>query len=115
IVIFDPELPSQSRIQFDAGGSCISIEGTKRLAKAESHWSGELKGALAAGKSVFVRLSPYEEDQAAYGSTHPAKNRTTYQTTVINNYTVIPGNVRVRNARGRSIAVKDSAYKGLYE
>lgn len=115
IVIFDPAFPWLSRVEFSGGGSCISIEGAERLTKALSHWSSELRGALAAGKTVFVLLSPYEVDQAAVGSTLTSKNHRSYQTTSINNYSVIPGNIRVRNARGRAIAVKDSAYKGLYE
>jgi hypothetical protein len=115
VVVFDPELPWLSRIDFSGGGSCISIEGTAQLNKWMSHWSGELRVALAAGKTVFVVLSPYKDDQAAIGSTITSKNHRTYQTTGINNYSVIPGKLRVKNARGRGIVVKDSAYKGLYD
>lgn len=115
IVLFDPDLPWQSRVEFSGGGSCISIEGAASLSKSMSHWSRELTGALAAGKTVFVVLSAYKEDQAAVGSTLTSKNHRRYQTTAINNYSVIPGKLKVRNARGRAISVKDSAYKGLYD
>lgn len=115
IAIFYPELPWQSRIEFSAGGSCISIEGTSLLTKAALHWSRELSGALAAGKTVFVVLNAYEEDQAATGSTMTSKTSRSYQTTTINNYSVIPGKLRFRNARGRSVVVKDPAYRGLYD
>lgn len=115
IVVFDPKLPWHSRIDFTAGGSCISIEGTALFTKASSHWSRELSGALAAGKTVFVVLSAYEEDQAATGSTMTSKTSRNYSTTIINNYSVIPGKLRVRNARGRSVVVKDPAYKSLYD
>jgi hypothetical protein len=115
IVVFDPELPWESRINFDAGGSCISIEGAARLNKSMLHWSRELRDALAAGKTVFVLLCPSKDDQVAVGSTMTSKNHRAYQTTTINNYSIVPGKLRVRNARGRGIGVKDSAYKGLYD
>jgi len=115
IVVFDPKLPWQSRIEFSGGGSCISIEGTTLLTKAASHWARELGGALAAGKTIFVILSAHEEHQVATGSTTTSRTSRTYQTTIINNYSLIPGKLRIRNARGRSVVVKDSAYKGLYD
>lgn len=115
IVVFDPKLPWYSRIDFTGGGSSLSIEGTSLFTKASSHWTRELSGALAAGKTIFVILSAYEEDRAATSSTMTSKNSRDCQTISINNYSVIPGNPQVRNARGRSVAVKDSAYKGLYD
>ena len=114
IVVFDPTLPLYSRVEFSAGGSCISIEGATQFAKASSHWFGELSDALAAGKTIFVILSPFRTDQAATGSTMTSKSTRNYNTTSINNYSVIPANLKVRNARGRSITVKDPAYKTLY-
>lgn len=115
IVVFDPELPYYSRIDFTGGGSCISIEGTNLLTKASSHWSRELSGALSAGKTVFVVLSSHKEVQAATGYTTKSGNQRNYQTTIINNYAVIPGKHRVRNARGRRVMVKDPAFKSLYD
>ncbi|MGL4636308.1 MAG: hypothetical protein ACRCWF_10025 [Beijerinckiaceae bacterium] len=115
IIVFDPELPYCSRIEFTGGGSCISIESTNEINKASLHWGRELTGALAAGKTVFVVLNAYEEDQAATGSTmHSSKSRN-YSTTIINNYRLIPGNLRVRNARGRHVVVKDPMFKSLYD
>ncbi len=113
IVVFSPKLPWYDRIEFSGGGSCISIEGTSRFRKASSHWSRELKGALAAGKTVFLVLSAYEEDNGATGSTMSSRTSRTYNTAAINNYALIPGMPRVRNARGRQIIVKDPAFKGL--
>lgn len=115
IAVFSPKLPYQERVEFSGGGSCISIEGTKKLAKAISHWAGELSGALAAGKTVFIVLGEYEEDSGATGSTLNSRTSRTYQTSTINNYSAIPGGLKVENARGRSIVVKDGAYRGLYE
>lgn len=115
IVIFNPKLPWYGRINFSGGGSCISIEGTEQFTRASSHWSRELGGALDAGKTVFLILSAYEEDQAAIGSTMSSKTTRNYQTTNINNYSLIPCKLRVRNARGLSVVVKDSAYKNLYD
>ncbi|WP_426027220.1 hypothetical protein [Brevundimonas sp. TWP2-3-4b2] len=115
IVVFDPALPWYERIEFSAGGSCMSIESTARFAKTSTHWSHELSGALAAGKTIFVVLSDYKEDQAATGSTMSSKTSRNYNTTKINNYSLIPGGLKVRNARGRTIVVKDSAYKNLYD
>jgi hypothetical protein len=115
IIVFDPELPYYSRIDFSGGGSCLSIESTNRFARTSSHWLRELSGALAAGKTIFVILSGHKEDHAATGYTTPSKGSRNYNTTPISNYSVIPAKFRVRNARGRSVAVKDSAYKGLYE
>lgn len=115
IVVFDPTFPWCSRIEFSGGGSCISIEGAAQLAKSGSHWTRELSGALAAGKTVFVVLSAHVQDQAATGSTTTSRTNRTYQTSVVTNYSVIPGNPKVRNSRGRSVVVKDSAYKALYD
>lgn len=115
IVVFNPMLPYYDRIYFSGGGGCISIEGAKLFAKAQSHWLRELSDALAAGKTVFIVLSAYTEDQAATGYTTPSRNSRTYQTIIINNYAAIPGGLQVRNARGRRVTVKDSAFKGLYE
>lgn len=115
IVIFDPELPYRSRIEFSGGGSCISIEAATQLIRSISHWSSELSGALAAGKTVFVLLASHEVDQAAVGSSMTSRNQRTYQTSPINNYGAIPTKLQVRNARGQAIAVRNSAFKGLYE
>lgn len=114
IVIFNPQLPYYDRINFSAGGSCVSIEDTKRFHRETAHWFRELSGALSAGKTIFVMMGAYEEDQAALASTTAAKT-TSYQTTAINNYSLIPGKLRVRNARGRGIVVKDPLFKGAYE
>lgn len=115
IVVFDPALPWYDRIDFSAGGSCMSIESTAKFSKASSHWRHELNSALASGKTVFVVLNAYKEDSAATGSTMPSKNSRNYTTTIINNYSVIPADLRVRNARGKTISVRDSSYKNLYE
>ena len=68
IIMFDPTLPHQGRIEFTGGGSCISIEGNAQLRRSMSHWSRELSDGLAAGKTVFILLSPYKDDHAATGS-----------------------------------------------
>lgn len=115
IAVFDPRLPYYDRIDFSGGGSCISIESGARFAKALSHWLRELSGALSAGKTIFVILSGLKEDRAATGYTTPSKGSRNYNANSISNYAVIPVNLRVRNARGRSVVVKDPAYKGLYE
>jgi hypothetical protein len=115
IVIFAPGLPWYERVEFSGGGSCISVEGTARLAKASAHWLSELSSALASGKTVFVILDAYKEDQAATGSTLASRSNRTYQTTIINNYSVLPLKLKLRNARGKSVVVKDAAFKGIYE
>ncbi|MCB8838083.1 hypothetical protein [Aurantimonas sp. VKM B-3413] len=114
IVVFDPEIPYYSRIEFGGGGSCISIEGSEAIEKASSHWFREITDALAVGKSVFVVLSAYEEDQAATNYTPGPKGARNYQTKTINNYAAVPEKFQVRNARGRRIVTKDAAFKSLY-
>lgn len=115
LIAFKPGLSYYDTIQFSGGGSCVSIDDTKSLLKAQLHWSRELKGALTAGKTVFIVLDEYEERQAATGATLKNRNQRTYQTTILNNYAPIPINISVRNACGRRIQVKDSNFKTLYE
>lgn len=115
IVVFEPQLPYQSRINFSAGGSCISIEGASAISKSSAHWSGELVSALRAGKTIFVILSAYKEDSAAIGTVGSSKGSTSYQTSSVNNYSTIPGGINVKNSRGRGIVVKDPAYKALFD
>ena len=115
IIMFKPGLPYYERIEFSGGGSCMSIESTKLILTAQLHWTRELKGALEAGKTIFVVLDGYEESQAATGATLKNKSHRTFQTTLVNSYGPIPVKLSVRNARGRRITVKDSAFKTLYD
>lgn len=115
IVFFDPGIPDQTRIDFSGGGSCITIEGTKRLNEAMMHWSREINGALAAGKTVFVALNAHKQDRGAIGYSTGVRNTRTYNTTDIDNYSVLPARQKVRNARGQRILVKDPSFKGLYD
>lgn len=115
IVVFDPTLPWQDRIDFTGGGSCISIEGGAELIKARAHWSHEIQSALKAGKTVFIVLASHKEDATATGYTTGARSARTYQTATIDNYSFIPGTLKVRNSVGRSIQVKDPSFKNLYQ
>jgi hypothetical protein len=83
--------------------------------KASSHWEREIRVALTSGKTVFVVLTAYKEDQGATGSTSANRNSRHYHTSPINNYSIIPGGLKVRNARGRAILVKNPAFRGLYD
>lgn len=114
IILFDPSLPRFPRVEFSAGGSCISIEGAERISKHSNHWSRELGDAISSGKTVFLILNDYEDDIAAVGSTMSGKTRN-YQTQPINNYSMLPLSLKVRNARGKKILVKDQKYKPLYD
>ena len=114
IVIFDPKLGYLERIQFDAGGSCLSIDSTRTLLRAMSHWSSEFQNALQAGKTVFVIMSDLVEDSGAIGSTLKGRSRN-YSTSALNNYQAIPASVKLTNARGQKIVTVDSAFKGVYE
>lgn len=62
IALFDPKLPYSERIQFSGGGSCLTIEATRLVKTALAHWAGEIRGALQAGKTVFVLLNELRED-----------------------------------------------------
>ena len=114
IVLFDPQLPYEGRIDFSGGGSCISIEGTQRIQSAMRHWNGELHGAIKAGKTVFVILNKYHTDMAANGSSLN-KSQRTYNTFQINNYEALPIKINVSNTKGRQIIVVDNNYKSLYD
>lgn len=114
IVIFDPELPYERRIEFSGGGSCIDIEGAKSLQASIKHWSGELQTALKAGKTIFFLLNDYSVDSAAYDST-VSKGSRNYSTISINNYQVLPITISVRNAKGKTLKVKDPLFNGLYD
>jgi len=115
ITIFNPMLPWKNRIEFSAGGSCISIEGTKSLLESLTHWSRELTTALTSGKTIFVIMSEYKDDFGAIGSTLKTRTNRTYETMKINNYSAIPMKLNIGNARGRNVIVKDGAYRGLYD
>jgi len=115
IAVFNPVFPYFSRTDFTDGDSCISISETPRLTKAISHWSSELLDALKSGKTVFVILDKYHEDKAATSSTMPARNRVTYNTSMVNNYAAIPTRPTVKNVSGRKISVGDPAFRVLYE
>jgi hypothetical protein len=115
MVIFSPTLPYYSRIDFTGGGSCISIEGTQKLTNAFSHWATELKAALVAGKTVFIVLDSVQEDRAAITSSMASKTERAYNTAPINSYSIVPGNLRVKNTRGRKVISKDSAFKSLFD
>lgn len=114
IVVFDPEFPDLSRIDFSGGGSCFTVEATDRLIKAISHWSSELDSALKAGKTIFILLNSYIQDQGATGSTSKGNQRT-YNTSVINNYMSIPVSINLTNSNGEKLIVSDSSFKSLYE
>lgn len=113
VVIFDPQLPTEDRINFSGGGSCISIEGGKALRRAMNHWSRELKDALKAGKTVFFLLNNYETDSVA-DSYRMEKSTRNYSTSSINNYDVLPLKVSARNAKGHLLNPVDGRFKGLH-
>ncbi len=92
----------------------MSVESTSSLNKAMSHWANEIKGALQAGKTVFVIMGEYTEDLGTLGSTLN-KNQRTYSTFQINNYQALPVKLSFRNARGQKIVTTDAAFRGLYE
>lgn len=113
IIIFDPSLPYFNRVDFTAGGSCITIEDSKQLLKLINHWSRELLDALKEGKTIFFVLNEYEEDSIAMGSTSERKNQHTYNTSNINNYEVLPKVINVRNSKGQLISIKDKRFSQL--
>ncbi|WP_447759826.1 hypothetical protein [Sphingopyxis panaciterrae] len=114
IVVFDPALPYGDRIQFTGGGSCLTVEATAVIIKAISHWANELRSALKAGKTVFVLLNEYREDQGATGSTYDRKQRT-YSVRNFSNYQTISVKIQVQNARGEKMVLANANYRALYE
>lgn len=115
IVLFDPRLPYMERINFSGGGSCISIDGARRLQSAMNHWTKELRATIQAGKTIFFLLNDYETDSAASGSETKTRNSRMYNTYSINNYSVLPTPVKLRNAKGKKMKVVDGRFKGLYD
>ncbi|MCZ4344520.1 hypothetical protein [Devosia neptuniae] len=115
IALFDPTLPYLSRIEFSGGGSCIDIESTKRLNAAMKHWATEIRGALSAGKTIFVPLAEYEEDSGAIGYEVGTRNRRSYNTHSLHNYQALPFPLSVRNTKGRQITVADGMFRGLFD
>ena len=114
IAVFNPAFPWLDRIHFNGGGSCLSVESTKSLLEAMSHWGSEFQGALQAGKTIFVVMDGYKDDLGTGGSTL-TKNQRTYSTFTLNNYQFIPGNLGLKNAKGRKIVAMDGVYRGLHE
>ncbi len=114
IILFDPSLPYYERESFSAGGSCISIDGTKRATESISHWRRELSDAVADGKTVFILLNAEKKDQGATGSTS-SKGSRTFHTTPISNYDALPFSVKIRNGSGVKIKVIDTRFAGLLE
>lgn len=115
IAIFNPRLPYQRRIDFDGGGSCLTIESTSAIVKAMAHWSSEFTNALRAGKTVFVILDEFEQDMGASGSTLKNRNQRTYSTFHLNNYAAIPAKLDLINTKGSKIVPSDSQFQALYE
>lgn len=115
IVLFDPCFPNLDRTSFGSGGSCVSIGSGKSLASAMNHWKYEIRVALEAGKTVFFLLNRHETDSVATGSTSPRKGYTNYTTSEVSNYSVLPVNIPVRNAKGRKFLARDSNFKGFHE
>lgn len=115
VIIFNPEFPYLSRIDFSSGDSCISIEGGRKLNSAIDHWSRELRNALLAGKTIFFLLNRKEIDSVAVSSTNPRKGSIQYQTSRVDNYQVLPSDVQLRNANGKRIGNIRSDFKGLFD
>lgn len=113
IAIFDPKLPYLDRIQFDAGGSCLSIEAMRAAQNAIDHWHTEIVGALSAGKTVFVLLNESVDDQGAISSTYQ-KSQRNYATSTLRHYSSIPTPLLVKNAKGTKIVSKHAIAKSLY-
>lgn len=113
IVLFDPKFPELPKIDFTGGGSCITIEGTERLKIAMSHWKGEIRDALMAGKTVFVLLNDQEVVSGATNYSIGTRGTRNYNTTQFANYDVLPTSIGVRNAKGRHLKVVDTRFKGL--
>lgn len=115
IIVFDPKIPYLERIEFSGGGSCISIESNKRLQSAMKHWSDELANAFKSGKTIYILLNEHQIDSGAVGYDSPRKDTRNYRTTQIDNYSILPVNVSLRNAKGRKLLVSDARFSGLYE
>jgi hypothetical protein len=115
IVLFDPCFPYLERIHFGAGGSCISIEDAQTLNSALKHWRNELNEALKADKTIFFLLNRHETDSIAIGSNSPRKGEINYSTNIVSNYSVLPSDISVRNAKGRKYLASDPNFKGIRE
>jgi hypothetical protein len=115
VIIFDPQFPYLSRIEFDGGGSCLAIESTAVLAKAISHWQSELRGALQSGKTLFILLNELEQDSAATGSTMKTQKQRVYSTMNIENYSAVPVKIALKNAVGRKFRAQDGRFRSVYD
>lgn len=115
IAVFNPKFPYVERVHFSAGGSCISIDGTTRLSKAITHWHSELLGALRSGKTIFVNMEEYKEDQAAVSSEMKSKGQRNYNTTRLDNYQALPVKLGLQNSKGKKINIHDFGYATLFK
>lgn len=79
------------------------------------HWSRELRDALGAGKTVFVLLNSHETNSLTSGYSEPRKGSRNYSTYMVENYSVLPTKISLRNAKWRRLKVTDSRFKGLFE
>ncbi len=113
IVVFDPKIPHMSRERFSAGDSCITIEDTKTVRRSISHWSNEITVALRNGKTIYFLLAEQKIDYGAISADSPRKGSTTYNTIPVDNYSVLPFSLSVRNTKGRKIRIDNEQFGGL--
>ncbi len=115
IILVDPEMPYQDRIDFSGGGSCITIDGTKRLKSTMSHWLKEFDDALKGGKTIFVLVNENITDSGANSYTTTGKGGRLYQSSSINNYDILPVEIATRNTKGKHLKIIDNRFKALYD
>lgn len=114
IILFAPRFPYLGRIEFSAGGSCISIESGRVLISSLEHWKHEINGALDSGKTVFFLLDSLQKDAVAIGSSSPRKDQQLYQTKPVTNFDVLPVQLSTRNAKGSRCRVVDDRFHALF-
>lgn len=114
LAVIDPAFPHLSTVSFTNGGHCISIDSAKSASTSLQHWRKEILSAIKRGSTIFVILSKSETENFAHSTTSARRNELTYNTSPVNNYSILPGSLSLRNAKGRRISVKDDLFKSIF-
>lgn len=114
IIFFNPEFPYYERFEFTDGDSAISKVAGKKVCASLNHWKNELTNALEEGKTIYFLLAQKEEDKYITGLSSSTGRKSTYSTTTLTNYDVLPFVLDMSNSIGFRFKVVDARFTDLF-
>lgn len=114
IVLFDPSFPYYPHDSFTDGSTALSVTSGKEILTNVRHWKHEISNAINDGKTVFVIVTENIDKTYKTGGSTTKGRTTTYNTSTVNNYTVLPTSFNVINSSGSKIQVVDDLFKDIY-